>query len=181
MKNIEDLLTTNAFKPIKYFQLNNTFLIGVYQGSFSKYDILIKYRQNKPDGKWTRLRTPKHIHWAVDLLIKMSHYEKLTKEFLDYLIEIWEATKPNKNEIERMKALSIESFLEENKEYILNFEKLNTKGSYSIKFLLTLAKLLMQQEKNNLESAYFFKNLLIGLKDGKDIYKIVYIATHNRR
>jgi hypothetical protein len=49
------------------------------------------------------------------------------------------------------------------------------------KFLILLAKLLMIQEKTNLETAYMFRKLLEALKAGDDIFKIVSIATHNRR
>jgi len=41
-----------------------------------------------------------------------------------------------------------------------------------------LAKLLMLQEKTNLETAYMFKKLLKALKSGEDIFKIVSIASH---
>ena len=58
-------------KPLKVFLPEEKIMVGVYQGSFSEYDLLVKYRQKDKNGKWTRIRTPKHIHWAVDLLIKM--------------------------------------------------------------------------------------------------------------
>ena len=58
-----------SIKPLKVFTPDNKTIIGVYQGSFSKYDILIRYRQKDKNNKWSHIRTPKHIHWAVDLLI----------------------------------------------------------------------------------------------------------------
>ena len=61
------------------------------------------------------------------------------------------------------------------------YPQLANKGEYSIKFLYLIAKLLMVQEKTNLSNAYMFKNLLDALKVHKDIYKIVSIATHNRK
>jgi len=64
---------------------------------------------------------------------------------------------------------------------IEKYHLLNNKGEYSIKFLILLAKLLMMQEKTNKEDAYMFKNLLKALKEGKSIFKIVSIATHNGR
>ncbi|MGI5827246.1 MAG: hypothetical protein ACOX6C_02275 [Patescibacteria group bacterium] len=33
--------------PLAVFPANSHFLIGVYQGTLSKHDILIKYRQKK--------------------------------------------------------------------------------------------------------------------------------------
>ena len=54
------------------------YIIYVFQGSLSQYDILIKYRK---DG--TRIRTPKHIHWVVDILMKMQGNEKLKQLILN--------------------------------------------------------------------------------------------------
>ena len=50
------------------------YIIYVFQGSLSQFDIVIKYRK---DGK--RIRTPKHIHWVVDVLMKMQGNDTLTK------------------------------------------------------------------------------------------------------
>jgi len=70
-------------KPLAVFEVNSHFLIGVYQGKLSNYDILIKYRQKNND-KWSRIRTPKHIHWAVDIMIKMHSEPKTTKTFCNF-------------------------------------------------------------------------------------------------
>lgn len=56
------------------------YVIYVFQGALSEFDIVIKYRK---DG--TRIRTPKHIHWVVDILMKMQGNEDLTKEYLDVI------------------------------------------------------------------------------------------------
>lgn len=115
------------------------------------------------------------------MLIKMHEDKESTKKFLEFLMQLWNNIKPLKTDDERTKALSIEYLLEENQKEILEYEELGKKGEYSIKFLILLAKLLMIQEKTNLETAYFFGNLLKALHEGKDIFKIVSIATHNRR
>lgn len=169
-----------SVRPMEVFPVNGSFIIGVYKGSLSKYDILIKYRQKHKDS-WSRIRTPKHIHWAVDILIKMNTKKVETKKFLNFLIEVWTSVKPIKNEKERKKYLKIENLLKENKNNIRSYDELSNHGEYSINFLILLAKLLMIQEKTNLKTAYMFKNLLDALKDGGDIFKIVSVATHNRR
>ncbi len=104
-----------------------------------------------------------------------------TKRFLDFLIQIWVKIKPVKSDEERRKILSLKSLLEKNQKEILEYEELGKKGEYGIRFLILLAKLLMIQEKTNLETAYMFRKLLEALKAGDDIFKIVSIATHNRR
>jgi len=163
--------------PLFVAEINGSFIVAAYQGNLSKYDILIKYRQ-KHNEDWSRIRTPKHIHWAVDILIKMHFESKKTKDFLDFLIKIWGNTAPFKNEHERKEFLNIEGLIEANKQEIKQYEELSRRGEYSIKFLVLLARLLMAQEKTNLETAYMFKRLLDALKSGEDIFKIVSIATH---
>ena len=57
--------------------------IGVFAGSrgyIADHDMLIKYQE---DGK--RVRTPKHIHGVIDILIKKEHNKELTMKFLKYL------------------------------------------------------------------------------------------------
>jgi len=170
----------HEYKPLKIFSINGQYILAVYQGSLSEYDLLIKYRQ-KENNKWSRIRTPKHIHWAVDILIKMSLEESKTKEFLDFLIDYWNNNvSPLRSEEERNTLLNDELLNKVNNE-ANKYPELVEKGEYSVKFLLLIAKLLMFQEKTNLDTAYMFKNLLEALKDGQDIFKIVSIATHNRR
>jgi hypothetical protein len=165
---------------LKAFKVNGKYIIGIYQGHLSKYDILIKYRQ-KEDGKWSQPRTPKHIHWAVDILMKMQVEKNKTKEFLDFLLQRWNEIEPIQSEEERQNRLNIEYLIDNYKEEIENYTPLNEKGEYSIKFLILLAELLMMQEKTNRKDAYMFKQLLEQLKKGKSIFKIVSIATHNER
>jgi len=168
------------YVPMKVFAVNDKYVIGIYQGKLSPYDLLIKYRQ-KENGKWSRIRTPKHIHWAVDMLIKMSMEPEKTKDFVDFLLKYWDnEVYPLKSE-EQRKELLTDKLLQEVNQEAESYPELSEKGEYSVKFLLLIAKLLMFQEKTNLEEAYMFKNLLNALKEGKDIFKIVSIATHTGR
>ena len=66
--------------PMTVFEVNGSYIIGIYQGSLSEFDILIKYRQKLGD-RWSRIRTPKHIHWAVEVLIKLHEDKQKTQEF----------------------------------------------------------------------------------------------------
>ena len=136
-------------EPLEVFALDSI-IVGVYQGSLSEYDILIKYRQKNRDGKWSRIRTPKHIHWAVDLLIKMHANREAIKKFLDFLIEIWNQAMPIKSEEERDKILDIKNLLEVHKDKIEEYQEISNFGEYRIEFLILLAKLLMIQEKTNM-------------------------------
>lgn len=163
--------------PLNVFEVNGSYILGVYQGSLSQYDILIKYRQKITKG-WSRIRTPKHIHWAVDILIKLHEDKAKTQEFLDFLLDIWSSTVSIKSEEQQKNVLTIEILLRDSQKMIEKYESLGSKGEYSIKFLILLAKLLMIQEKTNLETAYMFKNLLEALRKGGDIFSVVSTATH---
>lgn len=160
------------------FSVNSSYIIGIYQGKLSEYDILVKYRQLE-NGRWSRIRTPKHIHWAVDILIKHYCDEKTTDKLLDFMIKLWDKTTPIKTTKDREKLLDTNTLLEEVNSEAINYTSLANHGEYSIKFLITLAKLLMIQEKTNRNDAYMFKNLLKQLKNHKNIFKIVSTATYH--
>ena len=164
------------------FPVNHHFQVGVYQGKFSDYDILMRYRQ-LINGKWTRVRTPKHIHWAVDILIKQHEAPEATERFLEFLLDYWNKIVPVTSEKERAIVLNKDKLLEQVNAEASQYSELAEKGEYSVKFLILLAKLLMIQEKTNRHDAYMFKRLLEELKEHKDIFKIVSTAslTANRR
>jgi hypothetical protein len=168
-------------EPLIVIPINGKYLLGVYQGNLSEYDILLKYRQKDEDGRWSRIRTPKHIHWTVDMLIKLHENEAETKRFLYFLIGYWERTQPIRTDADRDSLLNVESLLNEVDSEASGYIALSSKGEYSVKFLMLLAKLLMVQEKTNRADAYMFGKVLEQLKDGKDIFSVVSAATHNGR
>jgi len=177
-QDLIECMTYKNQKPLEVYKINDTYIVGVYQGTISEFDIILRYRQRDEKGKWSQIRTPKHIHWAVDMLIKLTHQEDLAKQFLDFLLKLWENTKGFHNEEERKEFLNEENLLKGVETEAKNFEELSKYGEYSIKFLILLAKLLMKQEKTNREDAYMFKKLLETLKEYREIYKIVSVATH---
>jgi hypothetical protein len=187
-KMVEEKLPDMSFKrkglihqPLKTFKVNGSTIVAVYRGTLSQLDILIKYRQKLKDEKrWSRIRTPKHIHWTVDILMKMQSYGDLTKEFLDFFINIWNNTVPLKNEAERQ-SLDLEAMLNINKFELEKFQKLSEKGEYGVRFLILLAKLLMLQEKTNRSDAYMFKRVLDGLRKEEDLFHILATASLGKR
>lgn len=164
--------------PIFFALLDGRFILAVYPGRLSEHDLLIKYRQKDKTGKWSRIRTPKHIHWAVDILIKMHSEPEKIREFLDFLIRAWDTTTPIRSAEEKETILNLDSLLHSNAAEIERYQSLSQKGEYSITFLILLARLLMLQEKSNYKDAYMFKNLLSALREGQDLFKIVSIGTH---
>src|SRR3989338_5831264 len=86
-------------KAIKEIQLSDGTVIGVFEGNRGAnpdHDILIKYQER---GK--RLRTPKHIHWVIDLLIKKEHDRKLALEFMKYLRDMYDKVEAFKSKEDR--------------------------------------------------------------------------------
>lgn len=71
--------STKGQPLLKEFPVNGSFYIGIYQGTISAQDIIIRYRQ-KENGLWSKPRTPKHIHWAVDILIKQYQDNQTTNQ-----------------------------------------------------------------------------------------------------
>lgn len=177
MDNVK--MTCKGEEPLATFRINGKYILGVYKGKLSDFDLLLRYRQLEND-KWSRIRTPKHIHWAVDILIKQHCENKTTDEFLKFLIDLWDNDiKPLKSEVERDGLLDSKALLDWVDTESDKYKELANKGEYSIKFLLLIAKLLMVQEKTNYEGAYMFKNLLEELKEHKNIFKVVSTATHH--
>ena len=161
--------------PLDAFAMGE-FQIAIYPGDISEFDMIIKYRQ-KIRGAWSRVRTPKHIHWTVDMLSKMFADKLQTQSFIDFLLRIWEETAPITGDSQR-KELKLAKLCAEYQPQCEIWRKLNEHGEYSVQFLVLLAKLLMIQEKTNLREAFFFYNLLKKLRVGEDIFGIISAATH---
>jgi hypothetical protein len=157
-----------AFKEIK---LNNGIVIGVFQGSYGSHpdlDIIIKYKEPEK-----RVRTPKHIHWAIDLLIKKEHDRELTIEFIKYLSDMWEKIKPFTTKEEQQRCELRFTDLQHLKKY----EALNKYGEYSVEFIGHVIELMMLEEKTGDHDAFMFKGVLDALYRGAEIYQVVQKAT----
>ena len=156
-------MVCNGQEPLCVIPINGTYILGIYKGTLSAFDILLRYRQ-KEGERWSRIRTPKHIHWAVDMLINS-------------LLNQWEQTVPLESKEDQEHLLSPERLLADVNDEAEKYNKLADKGEYSVKFLVLIAKLLMVQEKTNRHDAYMFKNLLEKLKEHRNIFEIVSTAT----
>ena len=90
---------------LKEIVLSDGTIIGVFEGDRGynvDHDILIKYQE-----KGKRIRTPKHIHWVLDLLIKKQHNKELTLEFMKYLRDMYECVEGFKSKEEYLRSLVI--------------------------------------------------------------------------
>lgn len=149
------------------------YTIYVFPGTLSENDILVKYR-----FMTGRLRTPKHIHWVTDLLMKMQGKKRLTKKFVNRLKLIWNDSRHlNDRGYE-----SIKNIVEGSDIDLKEFESMNNYGEYSVEFLYVLMKLLAIQEKTNRSDAYMFGKVIDALLEDKlDIFSIVSKAGYNGR
>jgi len=129
-------------KSIKEISLLDGTIIGIFPGSRGAnpdHDIIIKYQERNK-----RVRTPKHIHWVIDLLIKKEHNRELTLEFLNYLRDMYDKVNAFSSKEDRAKCILTET----TNEKLKPFEKLNKYGEYKVDFIGNLIELMIKMEKN---------------------------------
>lgn len=161
----------NKKKSITEITFDNGFVINIYEGNLSNNDIIVQY--SKSSGNQ---RTPKHIHWVVDFLMKRQGRKKLTMKLLKRIRETWD----NISSLKKRDHNSLKQIIEsiDVSSYVRAFKKLNKYGEYRIDFLLVAMELLMIQEKTNNSNAFMFKNVLDGLlEDELDIFSVVGTAS----
>jgi hypothetical protein len=159
----------------KEFALKNGTVIGVFQGSYGEHpelDIIVKYQEIGG-----RVRTPQHIHWAIDLLIKKEHNAELTKQFIKYLSDMWDKVKPFATKVEQQ---SCELRLT-TPEQLAHYGELDKYGEYSVEFIGHVIELMMIEEKTGSRDAHMFKEVLDALYGDADIFQIVQKATYRGR
>lgn len=172
-------------KLLQLYKLGDEYVVAVFQGRISEYDMIVKFRQyDKTDSTWSRFRQPKHIHWTVDVLIKQEYNMTIINIFLVNLLNDWD----NRNIIPHLtSAEERDDFLKPEKllRYVyIEAEQYNDnklRGEYPIPFLILVSRILMVQERTNREDAYMFKELLESLKEHKDLYTVISKATFNGR
>ncbi len=126
MKEPLPSMTAKGKEPLAAIPVNGEYVLAIYQGSLSEHDILIKYRQLE-NGKWSRLRTPKHIHWAVDILIKHYTEPKETDLFLESLLQLWDKTEGLHSMADRQRILNENNLMDQVNKEAANYPKLAKK------------------------------------------------------
>lgn len=155
----------------------NGLWIYVFPGTISQNDIWIKFRNcNIPRSK---IRTPRHIHWAVDILIKKFSNRVLTDAFLNAMLARWNQITPLPNR--QMQTILGNLIYSRNIRFITRYQPLNAAGFFSIEFLTHLMELLMLQEKTNNPQAFMFRNVINSLLNSTDLYKILSTAGYRGR
>jgi len=161
---------------IKEITLQDGTIIGVFAGNrghIPEHDILIRYQE-----KGKRLRTPKHIHWVLDLIVKKEHNRELTIKFMKYLRSMYDKLEAFKSKEDREKCIIKEA----TKEKLKPFVELNKYGEYKVDFIAHLIELMIRMEKNTSpdKPAYVFKELMDAMIADKEIFVIASKATQIR-
>lgn len=161
------------FLSILDVTIDNHILLSIFEGSISPNDFLVKYKDTNLSNKF---RTPKHIHWLVDLLIKKEKCPKLTTQLILQFQKSWDKARGlNVRSYEKLEKIIMNSEILKNNSV---YEPLNQYGYYKIEFLIILMELLIIQEKTNNPNAYMFSDVIDNMLTSKDLFKIISTATH---
>lgn len=165
---------------IKEFKLNDkrNAIVWVYQGSRGdqrNLDIKVKYWDNL--SKTKSGRTPKHIDWVIDILLKKEHNRELTLAFVKYLLDTYDRIEPFNTKDEQQKCELKYTRADELKK----FEPLNQYGQFSIEFLGCVMELLSIEEKTGSAKAHMFRDVINALLTSNDIFAITNTATFRGR
>lgn len=133
------------------------------RGGKSQRDFLVRYQQ---PGR--RLRTIKHVHWVVDLLIKRAVKRDLTNRLVEHLLHAARRVRPAKSFPPKVRSC---------RQRATRFSALNGSGDYSVEFLLAVVKLLMVQERTNYPYPKMNTDLLEALRKGEDSFRVLGLAT----
>ncbi len=71
-------------KSIMDIKVNDNYTIYIFKGSLSPNDIVVQY--SKDSG---RARTPKHIHWVIDMLLKEQKNRNDVITFIKCMQKTW--------------------------------------------------------------------------------------------
>lgn len=160
-------------------KISDTLFLCVTKWNLSEFDVKVNYK-DLLDSEYRK--TPKHIHWIFDIMIKKEHKKEEIKSFVNFLLKKWQMLDSIfcSNELKSLHKWekSLIDLFNEIKKDLNNFEKIDNYWYFSKDFLGLFWYLMILQEKNNNSNAYMFKNMLEWvLNDEYNPYKIISIAT----
>ncbi len=117
------------------------------------------------------MRTPKHMHWLLDLILKKEKYPTLTDQFVDML----------KNKYAEISALTevsyehycslVEGLFEEDLE---EYSQLSNAGEYPVEFVYMIITILIAQEKTNYPEGGLFQDMLTSVQyENIEVFKLL--------
>jgi hypothetical protein len=178
--NIKGSKKKEKRKSIIDIKISNDYSIHLYEGTKKKgKDFIITYMD-----KYTKKepRQLSHLHWVVDLVLKMQAEKDLTKELIKEFKKNREVCYPAEDN-------SKESLIKVTEDCITitdisHYDNLNDYGMYDVSFLVVLLPLLMVQELTNYKdkNPKMISNLFNALledDDNFDLYSIISKAKYS--
>lgn len=173
-------MSVRGLTPWATLEVDYNYILALYKYPQSVRYLMLKYRQKDKNTvlKWSRVRGPKQLYWAIDVILKMQHNPDEAQAFLELLVELWnEQIQPLRTESEKQLALDVEKLKREVNAEAEEYLSWAAKGVYSIKFLYLINKLLMLQNRHSASEQEMLKKLLEPLKIYKDLYRVLSVAT----
>ncbi len=158
---------------------SDTLFLCITKWTLSDYDIKVNYKDLNDSDYW---KTPKHIHWIFDIMIKKEHNSEEVKLLMEFLLDKWDNLSSDFCSQELIKLHNREKTLEELfndiESDISSYIETNQYGYFPNSFLMLFGYLMVLQEKNNRSDAYMFKKMLEWvISDEYNPYKIISVAT----
>lgn len=178
-KTRTDRTTHAVLNEILHVKCSGDYVLYVFEGCKGQHpdlDICIMYTSPHNSSR----RTPKHILWTIDILLKREHQKRLTCDFLYRIKAYWDSCKElNSRDFNAIKSLvdslSVDSVS-------TNYSKLASYGEYPPDFLYLLLCLLAVQEKTGMDGAFRFGGVVDALlKSDLDLYSVVAAAEQWRK
>lgn len=164
--------TGNRITSILDIDFCNGLWIYVFPGTLSANDIWVHFRNF--NVLHSRIRTPSHVHWTVDILIKSVRNQRLTEAFLKEMLTRWREIEPLPNR--QMQTIINNLTYSRDQRFIERYQSLDRDGFFNMEFLTHLIELLMLQEKTNNPQAYMFRRVVEGILNSNDLYSILSTA-----
>lgn len=130
-----------------------------------KSELDFKTKCKSPGG---RQRTPKHIVYLTDLLIKRENDRELTNSLVEELLYIAQNVDHSETD---------DPELQFQPDYS-SYSDLDNFGDFSVEFILVSYELIIIQEKNNYPDGGLSVKWLTGFLDGKDNYWLQNVVSY---
>ena len=157
---------------LKYFIMGDGLVLGMFEGNRGEkpsWDFTLKFLE---PGAKRQLRTPQHLHWVVDLLLKMKTYKKEVCQIISFYHNYYYNVKPYLSKSDKTKYNPFTPIKMTKK-----YSKINHKGIYTIEYISYLIELFAIREKTSPRKNNIVENLLNCLLDyceGKqDFYNLL--------
>lgn len=159
-------------KSFRHFVMKDGLILGMFQGNRGdrpKIDFIIKFLEPRKKAK---LRTPQHMHWVVDLLLKKETHKNDVRKIIKYFYNFYQKAPVFKSVKQRNNyQLRAPSVIRK------KYNNLKHSGTYSIEYVAYLIELFTLCEKVSPRKNKMFEELLRILVEycegTKDFYQVM--------